>query len=88
MPVFIVAYDLNRPGQLHDKLAEQLKKFPHCHAQGSVWFIEATGPTTALRDALRAYVDPNDKLFIDLVSGTWAGLHMPVCGKWLNNRGL
>jgi hypothetical protein len=88
MPVFIVAYDLNKPGQLHDKLADQLKEFPHCHAQGSVWFIEARGPAPALRDVLRTHIDTNDKLFVDQISGAWAGSGMPVCGKWLNDRGL
>lgn len=88
MPGFIVAYDLNEPGQLHDKLADELRKFTHCHAQGSVWFIEAKGPTAALRDALRVFIDANDKLFVDEVSGQWAGQNMPVCGKWLNDRGL
>ena len=88
MPVYIVAYDLNQPGQKHDKLADQLRKFTHCHAQGSVLFIEATGPTTKLRDALSTHIDANDKLFIDEVSGAWAGKGMPVCGKWLNDRGL
>jgi hypothetical protein len=88
MPVFIVAYDLNRPGQQHDRLAEQLSRFPHCHAQQSVWFIEALGPASALASALSQFIDTNDKLFVDQVTGTWAGFNMPVCGKWLNDRGL
>jgi len=88
MPVYIVAYDLKAPGQKHDKLAKQLEGFSHCHAQGSVWFVEAKGPTTALRDALQVHLDANDTLFVDEVSGAWAGKAMPVCGRWLNERGL
>lgn len=88
MAIFIVTYDLNQPGQAHDRLAEQLAKFAHCHAQRSVWFVEATGPATALRDALRQFIDANDTLFVDEISGAWAGFNMTTCGKWLNDRGL
>lgn len=88
MPVYLIAYDLNRPGQKHDNLVEQLKDFSHCHAQGSVWFVEAKGPATALRDALAPFFDANDALFVDEISGSWAGHGMRVCGKWLNDRGI
>ncbi|WP_147273285.1 hypothetical protein [Paracoccus lutimaris] len=88
MPIYLVAYDLNNPGQNYERITQTLKGFAHCHAQGSVWFVEAKGPTTALRDALAAVLDANDKLFVDEVSGAWAGKSMPVCGKWLNDRGL
>ena len=88
MPIYIVAYDLRRPGQQHDRLADELKKFSHCHAQRSVWFIEAKGPTVALQNALVQFIDSNDTLFVDEISSAWAGNGMPTCGKWLNDRGL
>lgn len=88
MPVYLVAYDLKKPGQAYDRLSPELKKFSHCHAQGSVWFVEAKGPTTALRDALMTFIDANDTLFVDEITAGWAGFNMPACGKWLNACGL
>lgn len=87
MPVFIVAYDLNRPGQAHDRIASHLQTYQHCHAQGSVWFVQGPGTTSDLRAALLPFLDTNDKLFVDEVSHSWVGWQMPVCGKWLNNHG-
>lgn len=88
MPIFLVAYDLRTPGQDYDRLADELRKFSHCHMQHSVWLVEATGPATALRDALTSFLDGNDTLFVDEVGGTWAGFRMKPCGDWLNVRGL
>lgn len=87
MPIYLVAYDLNEPGKNYDRLVTVLEKFNHCHAQQSLWFVEAKGPTRALRDALVPHVDKTDRLFVDEI-GEWAGFNMPICGKWLNDRGL
>lgn len=88
MAIFIVAYDLDTPGQNYDCIIKKIEALPCCHAQRSVWFVQYEGTTSALRDHLMSCLDKNDKLFVDYVSGSWAGYHMPVCGKWLNDRGL
>ena len=87
MPCFVVAYDLNKVGQNYECLTAKIKALSHCHAQGSVWFVEHAGPETALRDYLKPCLDENDRLFVSAISKTWAGYNMPVCGKWLNDRG-
>ena len=87
MPVFIVAYDLKTAGKDYTNLTTAISAAPHCHAQGSVWFVEHTGPATAVRDVLLQHIDANDVLFVDQVSSAWAGAHMPTCGAWLNQRG-
>jgi hypothetical protein len=88
MAVFIVTYDLNQVGQNYDCITDKISKFPHCHAQGSVWFVEYSGTAAQLRDHLVPCLDQNDRLFVDAVSSGWAGYNMPTCGKWLNDRGL
>ena len=87
MAVFIIAYDLKKPGKDYTSLIEAIEAAPHCHAQGSVWFVDLSGPATTIRDTLRAHMDANDILFVDRVSDQWAGWAMPVCGRWLNARG-
>ena len=88
MPAFIVAYDLDQPGQNYTCIIERLNTLPHCHAQESVWFVLFEGTAPDLRAYLAACLDSNDKLFVDQVSNGWAGWGMPVCGNWLNNLGL
>lgn len=87
MPIYSVSYDLRQPGQSYDRLTEARRSFSHCHAQGSLWFVEAAGPAAALRDALMPLVDRNDVLFIDEVGSAWAGCNMGHCAQWLNDRG-
>jgi hypothetical protein len=86
--IFIVCYDLKKIGQNYDCITEKLEKLPYCHAQGSVWFVDYSGDTSQLRTHLQPCLDENDILFVDLVSNKWAGVLMPTCGKWLNDRGL
>lgn len=87
MACFIVAYDLNAVGQNYDCITAKIKEFPNCHAQKSVWFVQYDGSEPQLRDYLQPCLDSNDRLFVSEVSRSWAGLHMPTCGKWLNDRG-
>ncbi len=88
MEIFLVAYDLSAPEESYEDLLDALRKFDHCYAQNSFWLIHADGPSTALRSALAPLVRTGDKLFIDKVSDTWSGHAMPVCGRWLSERGL
>ncbi len=86
MAIFIVAYDLNRPVQKHKEVSDFLSRFAHCHAQQSVWLVEARS-AASLRDALRAHLDSNDVLLVSEVSTAWAGLNMGECATWLNENG-
>jgi hypothetical protein len=88
MAIYIVAYDLKQVGQNYTCITEKLGKLPNCHAQGSVWFVDYAGTAIQLREHLRSCLDNNDVIFVDAVSGQWAGYNMPGCGKWLNDRGL
>ena len=90
MPVFVVCYDLGGPETpaSYSRIKSLIEKYPNCHAQQSVWFVEHPGPAATLRDQLKQALDSNDRIFVDPVSGAWAGFGMPVCGKWLNDRGL
>ena len=89
MPVCIVCYDLGGPEApaSYQRLKKLIEALPNCHAQQSVWFVEHQGPAEALRDHLAQVLDSNDRIFVDQVSGAWAGRGMPICGRWLNERG-
>lgn len=87
MAVHLVAYDLKKIGQNYTDLTAALKALPNYHGQGSVWYVQYAGTEAALRNSLQAHLDDNDVLMVSEVSKTWAGVHMPEAGKWLNARG-
>lgn len=88
MAVFIVTYDLRKPGKDYSSLIKALEALPNCHAQGSVWFVQYTGLVTALVESLKTHIDGNDQIFAGEMNGNWASLNQPNCSKWLNARGL
>lgn len=89
MAIWMIAYDLRGPETRADyrKLIQAIESVPHCHEQGSLWFVEHPGPAPAIRDALMPFLDQNDSLFVDRVTNEWAARNT-ACGNWLNARGL
>ena len=84
MALYLVTYDLMRPGQNYTNLFQTLQSVPHCHALQSVWFIKHPGDSSRIRDWLRPHIDANDKLFVCLITD-WASLNV-ACGTWLNQQ--
>lgn len=84
--VMLVAYDLNRPGQTYDAVAEQLRlaNGGYCHAQGSVWLIDSTAGSAWWRNQLMAIGDANDTFFVTrLYPNDWRSANMDGAAAWL-----
>jgi hypothetical protein len=90
MAVFLVSYDLNRPGQDYTDLWTQLRAFPHNHAMASGWLLDVNGTGELLFQALVPFIDDNDVLFINPIPSTnfWSGRVRPDTLQWLRARGL
>jgi hypothetical protein len=79
MPVFMVSYDLHRPGQQYERLLNTLEHELQgrrvLHAQ---WAVRATGDAKAVLAHLRpTLIDMNDRLLVmDRDSLDWAGLNL------------
>jgi hypothetical protein len=89
MAVYLVAYDLRKPGQNYDRLIQALQSVPYCRPLESTWFIEVTGNARAVRDWLKAFIDQNDRMIVSEMTPDWA-MYNPKndCGKFLEARGL
>ncbi len=73
--VFIVSYDLKKPDRNYEDLVKGLKSFgTWWHQTGSVWVIVTTKTTTEVRDYLRQFLDPNDRLFVAELEKNWAAV--------------
>jgi len=76
MAVFVVSYDLRKPGRDYQPLWGRLAAWRAVRGLQSLWFINWDTNSTAIRDDLAKYVDPNDALFVGRLSGeaAWMGM--------------
>jgi len=77
MPVYMITYDLNKPGQNYDKLYEAIKKASHnnvwMHYLDSTWFIQTNLSTKQVFEQLEPHIDKNDNLLVMEVKGNYYG---------------
>lgn len=87
MSVLLVSYDLNSPGQDYDPVWAALRKYTHCHALESTWFLDTTKSPSEVRDQLCALVDKNDQIFVFRLRKHWAACRSDPGTKWLKDAG-
>ena len=71
--LFLVTYDLNRPGQNYSELYEQLRSLGESqHPLESTWFIKTADIVTAndVYSKLRELIDEKDTLFVVEITGS------------------
>lgn len=85
MSVYLVSYDLNRPGQDYGSLWKAIQSYPgSCHAMESQWFIRSDKSVDEICRHLRGFIDKNDFLFVSEVTpGHQAGWLADDVAAWL-----
>lgn len=74
--VYLIAYDLNKPGQQYQELYAEIKDLGDwLHCMESVWLVDAYLKEHQIRKRLEACLDANDKL---LVAKICKGLEMQL----------
>ncbi len=88
MSVQLVTYDLVKPDRDYPKLFEAIKALgTWWHCIESVWLISTGLSSVQVRDALRPYVDGNDKLAVFSLSGGCGTLGLnSECNDWLRTQ--
>ena len=62
--LFCVSYDLSKDGD-YSKLIDKIKDSSDWwHQSGSVWFISSEDSAVEIRDSLKQFLQPSDKLFV------------------------
>jgi hypothetical protein len=69
--LYLITYDLDSPGQNYQPLWDALKRFGAKRALESVWVMRSAYSATQLRDALKSYIDDNDRLLVSSMND-WA----------------
>ena len=84
MAVYIVTYELRKPGKDYKSLYEYLRRFTYCHSSTSCWFIDTTQTTQQVRDGAGPHIDANDIFFVGRLQQDWHSYGVP-CANWLND---
>lgn len=89
MSTKLIAYDLNSPGQDHDRLTDAIKEMgAWWHHLDSTWLVKTELPVVEVRDRLKPYMDSNDELLVADVTGdvrAWRG-SSDRASDWLKNK--
>jgi hypothetical protein len=88
MAVYVVSYDLKLGSGTHDykDLYAALAKFDSVKILYSVYLLSSTSSAATLRDHLRKFMDPKDRLWVSRVTGDHSGFIMDEGVKWLNTH--
>ena len=60
MTVYVVSYDLRKPGRNYQPLYDQLAQWKAERGLQSVWFLETGSTAAQVRDDLQSYIDANE----------------------------
>lgn len=85
MPVFLLTYDLNRPGQDYDGLIDELKRTNQWwHYLKSTWLLYTTETSDQLWNRVRPHVDDSDRVLICPVTQPARGWLPQEAWDWIN----
>ena len=76
MANFVVAYDLNIPGQNYPELIKHLEGYPdHWHFQKSAWIVGPAASAFEVAEAAKRFLDAKDLLFVQQLTeeSAWWG---------------
>lgn len=89
MSVYLISYDLNRPGQSYTELYEVLKQASTWwHYLESTWLISSPEPIDIWQKRIRAKIDENDTFLIVELSGSkpYSGWLAQKAWDWIKNH--
>jgi hypothetical protein len=76
MSKYLISYDLDKPGQNYERLIARLKEHGAIRVLLSQWALRTQWTAAQLRDDLRAYIDPNDRILVTGLTGEWASYNI------------
>ena len=80
-----VSYDLRVVGQDYPGLTRKLEGMVAVRIQQSKWWVVTPLTATAMRNELLSYIDGNDSLLVEELSGDVAGWEpRPPLRDWMN----
>lgn len=87
MSVKLITYDLNSPGQNHQKVLNKIKSYPNwAKLSESSYAVETSASPEAIYNAFSPLLDSNDSFFVITLSKPWWGLGSSEVLNWLTSK--
>jgi len=86
--LYLVSYDLNKPGQEYKELYKELKNSNNWwHYLDSTWLIVTEESINELNDRIKNKIDKNDSLLIfDITNMDYSGWLSEEAWQWIRNN--
>lgn len=86
MAVYMIGYDLIRPGKDYTNIINAIKAYDNWwHCLDSTWLIISDRGAAAIRDDLKQHIDANDRLLVATMGkgAAWTTSFSKDCADWL-----
>lgn len=84
MSVYLVTYDLNKPGQSYDELLGAIKDFPWAKLSESSYAISSHLSAEGVFRKLKPFTDDSDTLYVVTLTVPYAGYGPNAVNEWLD----
>ncbi|SER00306.1 hypothetical protein SAMN05216232_3929 [Virgibacillus subterraneus] len=87
MAVYLITYDLNKPGQDYDNLYETIKSLgAWCHYLDSTWLVDTSYSSNQIGDKLESATDKGDSYLIIKVTNDYQGWLPQEAWDWIHDH--
>lgn len=88
MPVYVISYDLNKPGQNYQALYQRIKGIgTWCHPVDSTWYVVSNSSALQITNHLLPVIDKSDSLIVSDVGKDTAFFNLPKeVQNWLGQN--
>jgi len=85
--LYVISYDLNKPGQGYSELYKSIKKLGSwCHYLDSTWLVDSSLSAHKIQDILNSKIDKNDSLLIFRLGKDYGGWMKTSAWSWINKH--
>lgn len=86
MPVRLITYDLNKPGQNHTKVLEKIKSYGSwARLSESSYAVETNDTPSTIYAAFNQLLDQNDTFLVITLTSPWTGKASKEVIDWLSS---
>jgi hypothetical protein len=87
MAVLLITYDLNSPGQNYKPVLDFIKSHDAwARLSESCYAVRTEAGPAAVRDAIRAHMDPSDYVYVITLKQPYSGFGPVKVNEWLDSN--
>ncbi|ERK31565.1 hypothetical protein [Clostridium intestinale] len=85
--VYIISYDLNKPGQDYNKLYDRIRTLnDYYHVLDSTWLVSTNKTAKEVYSVLQPVGDTNDNILVIQVTSNYWGWLPQKAWEWLSSK--